>query len=430
MTEALAGFLGMFVLMALRVPIAFAMALAGFVGIGLMRSWPAALSSTATEILDIAKYTLSVVPLFVLMGNFVTRAGMSGQLYRAAYAFIGHRRGGLAMSTILACAGFGAICGSSIATTATMARVAMPEMRRFGYRDSFAAGAIAAGGTLGILIPPSVIMVIYGIMTEQSIGALFAAGVGPGLVAVALYMLAAHISVRRDPSLGPPGERTGWRERLAAMRDIWTVALLFALVLGGLYGGWFTPTEAAGVGAAGGFLVALARGQLDLPALGRVLADSARTTAMLFAVVIGASIFGNFVNFTTLPSDLQTLVTTIDVPPILVIALICVIYVVLGTAMESLSMILLTVPVFFPLVQALGFDPVWFGILVVCVVEIGMISPPVGMNIFVLRSVLPDVETGMIWRGVMPFIAADVVRLALLIAFPIVSLWLPRTLGL
>ncbi len=430
MTEALAGFLGMFVLMALRVPIAFAMALAGFVGIGLMRSWPAALSSTATEILDIAKYTLSVVPLFVLMGNFVTRAGMSGQLYRAAYTFIGHRRGGLAMSTILACAGFGAICGSSIATTATMARVAMPEMRRFGYRDSFAAGAIAAGGTLGILIPPSVIMVIYGIMTEQSIGALFAAGVGPGLVAVALYMLAAHISVRRDPSLGPPGERTGWRERLAAMRDIWTVALLFALVLGGLYGGWFTPTEAAGVGAAGGFLVALARGQLDLPALGRVLADSARTTAMLFAVVIGASIFGNFVNFTTLPSDLQTLVTTIDAPPVLVIALICVIYVVLGTAMESLSMILLTVPVFFPLVQALGFDPIWFGILVVCVVEIGMISPPVGMNIFVLRSVLPDVETGMIWRGVMPFILADVARLALLIAFPIVSLWLPRTLGL
>jgi C4-dicarboxylate transporter, DctM subunit len=430
MTEALAGFLGMFVLMVLRVPIAFAMALAGFVGIGLMRSWPAALSSTATEILDIAKYTLSVVPLFVLMGNFVTRAGMSGQLYRAAYTFIGHRRGGLAMSTILACAGFGAICGSSIATTATMARVAMPEMRRFGYRDSFAAGAIAAGGTLGILIPPSVIMVIYGIMTEQSIGALFAAGVGPGLLAVALYMLAAHVSVRRDPSLGPPGERTGWRERLSAVRDIWTVALLFALVLGGLYGGWFTPTEAAGVGAAGGFLVALARGQLDLPSLGRVLADSARTTAMLFAVVIGASLFANFVNFTTLPSDLQTLVTTIDVPPILVIALICVIYVVLGTAMESLSMILLTVPVFFPLVQALGFDPIWFGILVVCVVEIGMISPPVGMNIFVLRSVLPDVETGMIWRGVMPFIVADIVRLGLLIAFPIVSLWLPRTLGL
>lgn len=430
MTAALLGFLGMFALMTLRVPIAFSMAVAGFVGIGLMRSWPAALSSTATEILDIAKYTLSVVPLFVLMGNFVTRAGMSGELYRAAYSFVGHRRGGLAMSTILACAGFGAICGSSIATTATMARVAMPEMRRFHYRDSFAAGAIAAGGTLGILIPPSVIMVIYGIMTEQSIGALFAAGIGPGVLAVVLYMIAAHVTVRRDPSMGPPGERTSWPERLRAVRDIWTVVLLFTLVLGGLYGGWFTPTEAAGIGAAGGFLIALARGRMDLESLRGVLSDSARTTAMLFAIVIGASIFANFVNFTTLPSDLKDFVMQFEVHPILVVVAICVIYVVLGTAMEELSMILLTVPVFFPLIQALGFDPVWFGILVVCVVEIGMISPPVGMNVFVLRSVLPDVETGIIWKGVTPFLIADIVRLALLVAFPIVSLWLPRTLGL
>jgi len=429
-TAALLGFLGMFLLMALRIPIAFSMAVAGFVGIGLMRSWPAALSSTAIEILDIAKYTLSVVPLFILMGNFVTRAGMSGELYRAAYSFVGHRRGGLAMSTILACAGFGAICGSSIATTATMARVAMPEMRRFHYRDSFAAGAIAAGGTLGILIPPSVIMVIYGIMTEQSIGALFAAGIGPGILAVALYMVVAYITVRRDPTMGPPGERTSWPERLRAVRDIWTVVLLFTLVLGGLYGGWFTPTEAAGIGAAGGFVIALARGRMDLESLRRVLADSARTTAMLFAIVIGASIFANFVNFTTLPSDLKDFVMQFELHPILVVVAICVIYVVLGTAMEELSMILLTVPVFFPLILALGFDPVWFGILVVCVVEIGMISPPVGMNVFVLRSVLPDVETGIIWKGVTPFLIADIVRLALLVAFPIVSLWLPRTLGL
>jgi len=429
-TAALLGFLGMFVLMSMRVPIAFSMAVAGFVGIGLMRSWPAALSSTATEILDIAKYTLSVVPLFILMGNFVTRAGMSSELYRAAYSFVGHRRGGLAMSTILACAGFGAICGSSIATTATMARVAMPEMRRFRYRDSFAAGAIAAGGTLGILIPPSVIMVIYGIMTEQSIGALFAAGIGPGVLAVVLYMVAAYVTVRRDPAAGPPGERTSWPERLRALRDIWTVVLLFTLVLGGLYGGWFTPTEAAGIGAAGGFIIALARGRMDFESLRRTLSDSARTTAMLFAIVIGASIFANFVNFTTLPSDLKDFVMQFELHPILVVVAICVIYVVLGTAMEELSMILLTVPVFFPLIQALGFDPVWFGILVVCVVEIGMISPPVGMNVFVLRSVLPDVETGIIWKGVTPFLIADVVRLALLVAFPIVSLWLPRTLGL
>jgi C4-dicarboxylate transporter, DctM subunit len=428
--EACLGFLAMFALMALRVPIAFSMGIVGFVGIGLMRSWPAALSSSSTEMLDIAKYTLSVVPLFVLMGNFVTRAGMSRELYQAAYAFIGHRRGGLAMSTILACAGFGAICGSAIATTATMARVAMPEMRRFHYRDSFAAGAIAAGGTLGILIPPSVIMVIYGIMTETSIGALFAAGIVPGIIATALYIGTISYVTARQPALGPPGERTSWSGRGRALAQIWTVLVLFMVVLGGMYGGWFTPTEAAGVGATGGFLFALLRGRLPLPVLGAVLTESARTTAMLFTIIIGASIFANFVNFTTLPDDLKVFVMRLDMAPIMVVMAICAIYVVLGSAMEELSMILLTVPIFFPLVTALGFDPVWFGILIVCVVEIGMISPPVGMNVFVLSSVIPEVPTGAIWRGVMPFFVADVGRMALLIAFPALSLWLPRALGL
>jgi tripartite ATP-independent transporter DctM subunit len=430
MADAAIGFAALFALMALRVPIAFSMAAVGLAGIGVLRSWPAAFSSTATEILDIAKYTLSVVPLFVLMGNFVTRAGMSRELYQAAYTFVGHRRGGLAMSTILACAGFGAICGSSIATTATMARVAMPEMRRFNYRDSFAAGAIAAGGTLGILIPPSVIMIIYGIMTEQSIGALFAAGIIPGIVATVFYLAAAGIVTARNSALGPPGERDGWRGRVTALRGIWGVLVLFVVVLGGMYGGWFTPTEAAGIGATGGFLFAVLRGRLDFPMLRHVLVDSARTSAMLFAILIGATIFANFVNFTTLPGDLQDFVTQFDIHPLAVIAAICLVYLVLGTAMESLSMILLTVPIFFPLVTGLGFDPIWFGILVVCIVEIGMISPPVGMNIFVLRSVLPDVPTAAIWRGVMPFLVADVFRLTVLIAFPAITLWLPRALGL
>ena len=430
MTEAMIGFAAMFLLMALRVPIAFAMAAVGMVGMGLMRSWPAAYSSVSTEILDVAKYTLSVVPLFVLMGNFVTRAGMSRELYQAAYSFIGHRRGGLAMSTIIACAGFGAICGSSIATSATMAKVSMPEMRRFGYADSFAAGSIAAGGTLGILIPPSVIMVLYGIMTEQSIGALFAAGILPGLVALGFYLGAAMFVTARDPKLGPPGERVGLAGRLAALKSIWGVLVLFALVMGGMYGGLFTPTEAAGVGAMGGFLFALGRGRLDLRALMEVLADSARTTAMLFAIVIGASIFANFVNFTTMPQDLQDFVAQFQLHPIVVIIAICAVYVLLGTAMESLSMLLLTVPIFFPLVTHLGFDPIWFGILVVCVVEISLITPPVGMNIFVLRSVMPDVQTSAIWRGVMPFVYADLLRLAVLIAFPAITLWLPKLLNL
>ena len=430
MIEALLGFVAMFALMTLRVPIAFSMAVVGFAGLWWMRSWNAAVASTTTEILDIAKYTLSVVPLFVLMGNFVTRAGMSRELYAAAYSFIGHKRGGLAMSTVMACAGFGAICGSSIATTATMARVSMPEMRRFGYRDSFAAGAIAAGGTLGILIPPSVIMVLYAIMTEQSIGALFAAGVVPGIMATLFYMAVAAIVTARNPALGPPGERSSWAERLAALKAIWGVLVLFGIVMGGMYGGWFTPTEAAGIGAMGGFLFALVRGTLSVPVLVDILVSSARTTAMLFTILIGASVFASFANFTSMPNDLKDFVEQFQIHPIAVIVAICFVYVLLGTAMEELSMILLTVPIFFPLVTHLGFDPIWFGVLIVCVVEIGMISPPVGMNVFVLRSVLPDVPTSQIWKGVMPFLYADILRLGVLIAFPIITLWLPKTLGL
>ena len=430
MTEGLLGFAAMFALMALRVPIALAMGLVGMAGLGLMRSWPAAMSSVAGEFVDVGSYTLSVVPLFVLMGNFVTRAGMSRDLYQAAYAFIGHLRGGLAMSTIAACAGFGAICGSSIATTATMARVAMPEMQRFHYAPALAAGSICAGATLGILIPPSVILVIYGIMTEQSIGALFAAGIVPGLIATGFYLAAAMAITARHPHYGPPGDRTPWPQRWAALRKVWSVLLLFALVMGGIYGGIFTPTEAAGVGATGGFLFALARGTLPFKALVHVLVESARTTAMLFTIVIGAAIFANFLNFTTMPQDLKDFVAAFNVNPTLVIVAICLIYVVLGTAMETLSMILLTVPIFFPLVQSLGFDPIWFGVLIVCVAEISMITPPVGMNIFVLSSVVPDVRTSDIWRGVLPFVVADVLRMLVLIAFPMLTLWLPRLLNL
>jgi tripartite ATP-independent transporter DctM subunit len=331
---------------------------------------------------------------------------------------------------VLACAGFGAISGSSIATAATMARVAMPEMRRFGYDKSFAAGTIAAGGTLGILIPPSVIMVIYGIMTEQSIGALFAAGVVPGIVATLFYLGTAWNCVRRNPALGPPGERTSWAGRLTALRHIWGVVVLFLIVMGGMYGGLFTPTEAAGVGAMGGFLFALARGRLTPKILLEVLTESAQMTAMLFTILIGASIFANFVNFTSLPQDLQAFVSQFNVHPMMVVVAICFIYVILGTAMEELSMILLTVPIFFPLIVHLGLDPIWFGVLIVCVVEIGMISPPVGMNIFVISSLLPDVPTTGIWRGVMPFLFADILRLALLIAFPSITLWLPKLLNL
>jgi tripartite ATP-independent transporter DctM subunit len=428
MIEGLIGLAAMMVIAFLRVPIALAMAIVGIVGYAYMRdwNWTVAFASAQTKIYETGRnYTLSVVPLFILMGSFTTRAGMSQELFRAAYAFIGHLRGGLAMATVLACAGFGAICGSSIATAATMAKVAYPSMKRFGYSDALSTGSIAAGGTLGILIPPSTIMVIYGVFTETNIGKLFAAGVLPGILAAALLCVAVAYVTWRDPKAGPPGERATWRERWLALRDIWAVAALFLFVMGGIYGGAFTATEGAGMGAFGAMAFALWRRVLSWRALYGCLVESARTTAMLFMILIGALMFAEFVNITTMPNDLKSFVDRFNVHPILVVAAICAIYVILGTAMEELSMILLTIPVFFPVVMHLGFDPIWFGILIVVVVEIGLISPPVGMNLFVLKTLIPEVSTGTVFRGVTPFIVADVVRLAILIAFPAISLWLP-----
>ncbi len=427
MTEFLIGFIAMLALMFLRVPIAFAMGIVGFVGLGLLRNWNVALASATAVIYESGfSYQFSVLPLFILMGNFVTRAGLSQELYRAAYTFIGHLRGGLAMSTIVGCAGFGAICGSSIATAATFAKVSYPSMRKFGYSDALAAGSIAAGGTLGILIPPSVIMVIYGIMTETSIGKLFAAGILPGILATFLLCCAVAVTTHRDPAAGPPGERSTWPERLEALKGVWGVLVLFVIVMGGIYGGIFTATEGASIGAVGGLMFAWLRRTLTWRVLYEILVESTRTTAMLFAILIGALIFANFANFTSMPGDLRSFVAQFQLHPIWVIVAICFVYILLGTAMEELSMILLTVPVFFPLVMSLGFDPVWFGIIVVVVVEIGLISPPVGMNIFVLRTLIPSIPLAAVFRGVTPFVIADVVRLFILVAFPAISLFLPN----
>ncbi|HZO01654.1 MAG TPA: TRAP transporter large permease [Burkholderiales bacterium] len=428
MAEGLIGLAAMLVIAFLRVPIALAMGIVGIVGYAYLRDWnfTTAFAVAQTKIYETGRnYTLSVVPLFILMGNFVTRAGMSQELFRAAYAFIGHLRGGLAMATILACAGFGAICGSSIATAATMAKVAYPSMKRFGYSDRLATGAIASGGTLGIMIPPSTIMVIYGVFTETNIGKLFAAGVLPGILGAILLCLAVRYVTWRDPNAGPPGERSTWKERWRALKDVWVVAFLFLFVMGGLYGGFFTATEGAAMGAFGAMVFALLRGALTWKTLYAALLESARTTAMLFMILIGALMFADFINISTMPADLKAFVTQFELRPILVVAAICVIYVLLGTAMEELSMVLLTLPVFFPVIVHLGYDPVWFGILIVVAVEIGLISPPVGMNLFVLKTLLPGVPTNTVFSGVMPFMAADCVRFALLIAFPIISLWLP-----
>jgi tripartite ATP-independent transporter DctM subunit len=330
------------------------------------------------------------------------------------------------MSTIVASAAFGAICGSSIATAATFSKVAYPSMRKYGYKDSLSAGSIAAGGTLGILIPPSVVMVIYGIITETSIGRLFVAGILPGLIGTVLLCLAVLWTAARDPEAGPRAEPRPWSERIDSLRYVWPVLVLFSLVIGGIYLGLFTATEGAGIGAGGAFLFALARRVLAPRMLLEVMVESARTTSMLFMILIGALLFANFINYTTMPADLRAFVTLFNLHPVMVIAAICVVYVVLGTAMEELSMILLTVPLFLPLVTALGYDPIWFGILVVVVVQIGMISPPVGMNIFVVKNLLGHVGLGAIFRGIMPFTFALIVLLAIVVAFPGMIMWLPN----
>lgn len=426
MTEAMLGFLAVFAMAFLRIPLAVAMATAGFVGMGVLRGWQPALASTSQVIFETGfAYVLSVIPLFVLMGNFVARAGMARELFQAANAFVGHRPGGLAMASIIASGGFGSICGSSIATAATMTRVAYPEMKAHGYKATLATGAIASGGTLGILIPPSTILVIYGIITETDIGKLFIAGILPGVVAIVCLCLAVVFVTWRDPQAGPRAERFTWAQRLAAIRGIWGVAVLFALVIGGIYGGVFTATEGAGVGAAGAFFFALARRTLTPKLLVEVLIDSARTTAMLFTILIAAMVFTNFINFTSMPGDLRDFVLSFSPEPIMVVVVMMAIYLALGMVMEELAIVLLTIPVFFPVITGLGFDPIWFGILIVTIVEIGMISPPVGLNLFVINALLPQVKLTTIYRGVWPFVIADVVRLGILIAFPVIALWLP-----
>lgn len=435
MTEGLFGFASVLVLVFMRVPIAFAMGLVGMIGYSLETSYRGSISMVARLVIDTSQdYGLSVVPLFILMGLFVNKGGISRELYTASNAFLGHFRGGLAMATIVACGGFAAISGSSLATAATMSKVAMPEMRRFGYADSLSTASIAAGGTLGILIPPSVILVIYGLLTETSIGKLFVAGVIPGMLGILFYLAAVRYSVFRDPSSGPAGPRTDWPGRIAALRNVWAVLLLFFLVIGGLYGAldfWpiyltFSPTEAAGMGAMGAFLIALARRRLDFKGVVEVLHETAVTTASLFSVLIGAWVFSNFVNIAGLPEALLGFVTGSDISPAFVMGLIILIYIVLGCVFESLSMLLLTVPVFFPLVTSLGFDPVWFGIIVVVVTEISLITPPVGLNVFVLKGVVGDVTTGTIFRGVTPFWVVDILRLILFLAVPGIVLYLPN----
>jgi tripartite ATP-independent transporter DctM subunit len=427
------GFAALFLLLFLEVPIAFGMGFVGFLGFTYIVGLTPALRSVGQIASDtVFNYEFSVLPLFILMGNFVAYSRISQDLYDTSNAWLGHRRGGLATATIVACAGFSAVCGSSLATAATMTKVALPPMRRYGYADSLAAGAIASGGTLGILIPPSVAFVFYGIMTQSDIGKLFASGVLPGILGALLYIAAIVVTTRIWPELGPPGERTSWAGRFGALRGVWGMLLLFIIVMGGLYIGFFTPVEAAGIGAAGGFAIALGRRTLTWTLFKRVLVESGRTSAMLFIILIGSLIFSQFINVAKFPNYLADWVRSMGVGPYAVLAVIIVIYVILGCILESISMLLLTVPVFYPIVAGLDFGLggpertlIWFGVIVVVVIEISLITPPIGLNVFVLKSLLPGTSLATIFRGVTPFIIADVVRVAILASLPIIALWLP-----
>jgi len=425
-TTAILGFVALFALMLLRVPVGMAMGLVGVSGYAyLMGGAPALKLIGQTSMRTVTDYTFGVIPMFLLMGAFVSTSGVSRELFRAANTLVGHWRGGLGLATVFACGGFAAISGSSVATAATFSSVAYPEMRRYGYPKSFSAGVIAAGGTLGAMLPPSTVLAVYGLITQQDIGKLFMAGILPGLLAMAMYMATISIMCRLRPDFLPTVPAASWHERLKGLGDVWAPALLFVFVIGGLYGGLFTPTEAGGVGAGGAFILGVLRGRLGKAEIRSSLLQATRTAAAVFTVLIGALLFGYFLTITQVPQSVTGFLTGLGIGRYGVLALIMVMYLVLGCLMDAMAMIILTVPIIFPVVSQLGFDPIWFGVIIVMTVELGLIHPPVGMNVFVIKSVVQDVTFSSIFKGVLPFIATDIVRLIILISFPMIALWLP-----
>lgn len=429
MTSLTVGFIGigvLFILLFSRMPIGFVMALVGFGGFAYLTGFDAALGILRiVPYRTFSDYGLSVIPLFILMGSFCFYAGLSKDLYDTVHKWIGQLRGGLAMATVGACAGFAAISGSSLATAATMGTVALPEMKRYKYDDRLATGAVAAGGTIGILIPPSIGLILYGVITEQSIGKLFLAGFIPGVLEAVFYMVTIYILCKRNPLMGPPGPGTSLMQKITSLKDTWIVLALFVLVIGGIYMGVFSPTEAAGVGAFGAFLFGLARRKLGWQAFKGSLAETGKTTAMVFIILLGAIILGYFLAVSRLPFELATIIGDLTVNRYVILGIILVFYILLGAVMDSLAMMLLTVPIFFPLVMALGFDPIWFGIIIVRTMEIGLITPPVGLNVYVIKGVAKDVPMQTIFRGIIPFLMADIAHVALLVAVPQISLFLP-----
>ncbi len=424
----LLGFAASLVLILFGVPVAIALGVIGVLGFAILNGFDSALFILGSGPFEaIAPYSLSVVPLFLIMGIFASHTKLSSDLFNAANAFVGQFRGGLAMATIGACAGFGAISGSSLATVATMGRVAMPEMRRAGYDDSLSAASIAAAGTLGVLIPPSILLIIYGLLTQQSIGQLFSAAIIPGIIATLLYSVAVAVQVKRFPHLAARvSAQLSWRTRLSHLAAAWPIIALFLLVIGGIQVGLFSPTEAASVGAGGAILLAFSRKKLTWKVLVSVMWESAEMTGMVFLVMVGAALFNYFIETTGLPHLLIELVQDSGMSSLAVLLCVLLFYILLGSIMDAMSMILLTIPFIFPMINALGYDPIWFGVVIVTVAELGLITPPIGMNLFVIQGTVPDLTSQTVIRGILPFICADIVRLVILVAVPGLVLWLPR----
>ena len=434
MTPLLLGLLSfpvLFLCMLIRIPIGLTMLLVGGAGYIFLNGWMPLLAFLQTgPYYSFSNYSLSVIPMFLLMGQFATQSGMSRSLFKAAQVWLGHHRGGVAMAAVTGCAGFGAICGSSLATAASMGQVALPEMRKQQYSGALATGALAAGGTLGILIPPSIILVIYAILTEQNVASLFAAALIPGLLAFIGYLLTIWCFVRLNPAAGPVNPKASKQQRLQALKDVWPVVFIFTVVIGGIYGGWFTPTEGAAVGMICTALLALARKRLNMSSLFDAIKGTASASGMIFLILLGAEMFNIFLALTQLPTVTADFIASLHYPPVIVLIIIFLLYLMLGCMMDSLSMILLTIPVFFPVVSQLDFGLapdqtiIWFGILALTVVEMGLITPPVGLNVYIINSMAVNVPMSETFAGVLPFLISDLLRVSLLISFPALCLWL------
>ncbi len=427
------GIIGLILLVVLlfsKMPVGFVMAILGLFGFGYVVTFGAGLSLLAKDVWDnFSSYSLTVIPLFVFMGQLAFHSGISKRLYDSVYVFMGHYRGGLAIATIGACAGFSAISGSTNATAATMATVTLPEMRRYKYDMGLATGTVAAGGSLGILIPPSVIFIVYGILTEQSIGKLFAAGIFPGILLAILFMLTIYIRVKINPNLAPPGDKTTLKEKAKSFTGVLEALIIFSLVMGGLFFGIFTPTEAAAVGAFLTLMLALLRRQLTWKGFVKSLMDATKISCMVMIIVTGAVVFGHFMAITRIPFNLADWVSSLPLPSYATMGVIILIYLLGGCFMDALAMIMLTIPIFYPVAMTLGFDPIWFGVAIVLVTEMGVITPPVGVNVYVVHGIAPDISLEVIFKGVAPFVLALLACITILLAFPQIVLFLPGFVG-